>query len=356
MKYIKLFEAFKPHDPYELMIIPPNKKAEMIVDEIKKGEPNLNLVNDLIVLGANLDWQDEDKYGWTPLHYAIDCGEVEIARMLIEAGADVNVQNEWGKTPLHRAAMRGRVEIVGMLLDARVDVNLQDKGGWTPLHVVASNGRVEIARMLIDAGADKDIRDNVGNLPYDLADTEELKNLLKPNLSESFDSYDPYELMIIPPNKKVEMIVRECEKSNPNLDLISDLITLGANLNWQDEDNYNFTPLHVAANRGKVEIARMLIDAGANLNVQNEWDGTPLLVAIRWDKVEIARMLIDAGADLDVQEKGGWTPLHWAAGRGQVEIARMLIDAGAKKDIEDNEGRTPYDLTTNEELKKLLKP
>ncbi len=179
MKYIKLFEDFEAHDPYELMMIPPNKKAEMIVREINKDEPNLNLVSDLIVLGANLDWQDEEKYGWTPLHVAAERGRVEIARMLIGAKADLNVQDEYGWTPLHRAAMFGEIEIVQMLIDVGADKDIQNKRGNTPLHRAAYYGRLEIARMLIDAGADKDIRDNVGNLPYDLAETEELKKLLK---------------------------------------------------------------------------------------------------------------------------------------------------------------------------------
>jgi ankyrin repeat protein len=145
MKYIKLFENFDSYDPYELMMVPPNKKAEMIMREIKKLEPNLNLVNDLIVLGANLDLQDED--GETPLHGATIKGNEEIARILIDAGANVNVQTNYGKTPLHVAAIYGNVEI---------------------------------ARMLIDAGARKDIQDNEGRLPYELTDSQLLKNQLKP--------------------------------------------------------------------------------------------------------------------------------------------------------------------------------
>ncbi len=175
-------------------------------------------------------------------------------------------------------------------------------------------------------------------------------------LFEAFKPHDPYELMIIPPNKQAEMILWEIEKAEPNLNLVNDLIVLGANLNWQDEDDFNRTPLHMAASRGKVEIAKILIDAGANVNVQNEWDNTPLHLAAMDGEIEIAQMLIDAGAYVDVQDIIGRTPLHWAAGRGQVEIARMLIDAGAKLDIPNNEGKLPYDLANNQELKKLLRP
>jgi ankyrin repeat protein len=146
MKYLKLFENFDSYDPYELMIIPPNKKAEMVVGEIKKSKPNLNLVSDLIVLGANLDWQDE-KWDWTPLHWAAWYGRVEIARMLIDAKADLNLQGEYG---------------------------------WTPLHAAVKYGSVEIVRMLIDAGADVNLQDEDGKLPYELATTLEMKTILQP--------------------------------------------------------------------------------------------------------------------------------------------------------------------------------
>ena len=145
MKYIKLFENFEPYDPYELMITPPNKKAEMIIREINKREPNLNLVSDLIVLGTNLDWHD-------------------------------NI----GETALHRCVYNNHSRILRMLIDAGADVNIQQNAGWTALHRCAMYNLPEISRMLIDAGADKTIPTNNGELPYELADTQELKELLQP--------------------------------------------------------------------------------------------------------------------------------------------------------------------------------
>ncbi len=142
-------------------------------------------------------------------------------------------------------------------------------------------------------------------------------------LFEDFDSYDPYELMIIPPNKKAEMIVGEIYKDEPNLDLVQDLITLGANLEWRDENASNRTVLHIAA---------------------------------MWGKTEILKLLIDAKVELDIQDNDGWTALHWAATRGITKNAQILVDAGARKDIPDIEGKFPYDYAYTQELKNLLKP
>ena len=111
MKYIKLFENFEEHDPYELMITPPNKKAEMIVSEIKKKDKaNLNLVNDLIVLGANLDWQDEE--GWTALHRCASWNHPGILGMLIDAGADKTIPTNNGKLPYELAKTKEMKKIL----------------------------------------------------------------------------------------------------------------------------------------------------------------------------------------------------------------------------------------------------
>jgi ankyrin repeat protein len=178
MKYLRLFEDFDSYDPYELMITPPNKKAEMLMQEIEKDEPNLNLVRDLITLGANLDWQDT--YGWTALHRCASWNHPEIARMLIDAGADLNIQNVYGWTALHRCASQNHPGIAKMLIDAGADLNIKTINGWTALHRCASWNHPGILGMLIDAGADKTIPTNNGKLPYELAKTQELKELLNP--------------------------------------------------------------------------------------------------------------------------------------------------------------------------------
>ena len=201
------------YDIYELMMIPPNKKAELIVKELHKGvEADLNLIKNLIVLGANLEWQGDSDSSWPVLHMFVIYNQIDIAKMLIDAGADVSIRDEYERTALHVCANWNHPEILGMLLDAGVDVNIQDERGetalyrcaWknhpelarilidagadvniqddngsTALHVCASDNNPEIARMLLDAGADKTIQNNQRRFPYELANTEELKELLK---------------------------------------------------------------------------------------------------------------------------------------------------------------------------------
>jgi ankyrin repeat protein len=148
MKYIKLFEAFKHHDPYELMMIPSYKKAEMIASECRKvgfDAANLDLVSDLIALGADLDWRDRGN-----------------------------------NTLLHIAVFHRRPKIVRMLIDAGAKLDVQDDNGWTPLYVSTFNSNPEIARMLVEAGARRDIPDEDGRLPYDRAVGLTMQLLLHP--------------------------------------------------------------------------------------------------------------------------------------------------------------------------------
>ena len=147
------------YDPYELMLVPPNKKAEMIVEEICKGVgANQNLVRDLITLGANLDWQDNNS-GRTALHVCAYKNQPEILMMLIRAGADVNIQDYDGWTALHWCTRYNSPEIAKMLIDAGANVNLQENiMDRTALHMSQDWRHLEIYRMLILAGADKTIK------------------------------------------------------------------------------------------------------------------------------------------------------------------------------------------------------
>lgn len=112
---------------------------------------DLQEVTELLAGGARPDRLVGD---WTPLHRAAAKGYVEIARVLLEAGAAVDMQGAGGWTPLHRAAKLGHEEMTMLLLEWGADVHAQGIQGWTPLLRAAMAGQATTGRLLIAAGAD----------------------------------------------------------------------------------------------------------------------------------------------------------------------------------------------------------
>ncbi len=130
-----------------------------------------------------------------------------------------------------------------------------------------------------------------------------------------------------------------------NLDVVRQHIAAGADLNVLEPSRAS-TPLITAAALGKTEAAKLLIDAGADLNYRNADGSTALHTAAVFGTTEVARLLIEAGADLNIQNNDGSTPLHAAAFFCRVEIVKMLLEKGADKTIENKMGQTPLQIVT----------
>lgn len=107
-----------------------------------------------------------------------------------------------------------------------------------------------------------------------------------------------------------------------------------------------FTALHLAAFFGKLEAARVLLDAGASVEMygRNELSNQPLHAAAAGRHVEVCRALLAAGADVNATQHGGFTPLHEAAQSGDVELTELFLSAGAELSAKDVDGRTAIDL------------
>ncbi len=100
--------------------------------------------------------------------------------------------------------------------------------------------------------------------------------------------------------------------------------------------------IHTAVLYDNLEVVRQHIEAGTDINMKEPFGGsTPLITAVTFGKKEIAKTLIDAGADLTITNNDGSTPLHAAAFFCRVEIVQMLIDAHADKTLRNNFGATP---------------
>lgn len=141
-----------------------------------------------------------------------------------------------------------------------------------------------------------------------------------------------------------EYALKEAVK-NGSLDAVNQLLGAGVDVNIYNKTSF----LHVAAKKGRTEIAKALIEAGADVNAKKYGGLTPLFVAIRYGQIDVAIVLIGAKADVNVKDNQSWTPLHYAVFYDHMEIAKALIDAGADVHIKNNFGETPLNLARSEE-------
>jgi uncharacterized protein len=107
-----------------------------------------------------------------------------------------------------------------------------------------------------------------------------------------------------------------------------------------------WTALHLAAHFGHADAAQYLLRHGADVRARstNPLDNQPLHAALAGRSLDVARLLLDAGADPNAAEHGGYAPLHQAAEPGDLPLIRLLLDRGARTDRKDDQGRTPLEL------------
>ncbi|KAE8878125.1 hypothetical protein PF005_g14068 [Phytophthora fragariae] len=189
---------------------------------VKAGD--LAKLQKLLDSGVNLDAKDEDER--TPLHWASATGRLDVAEFLLEqAKASVNVQDDAGWTPLMSAASAGHGDIVGLLLSKGADANLANENGQIPLHY--HRGRQEIVELLLDYTRDVNQADNIGSTP-----------------------------------------LMRALGGKPSPGIIALLVDHGAKVNTRDVGGN--TPLHLAISEGYEDIARFLLENGANPNAKNK--------------------------------------------------------------------------------------
>jgi ankyrin repeat protein len=180
-------------------------------------------------------------------------GQTEEVRQRLLGGANIEERGHKQSTPLQIAAAKGRVEVVQLLLENGADTSATDDMGWTPLHQAASQGHAEVAKVLLENGADVSARRGSGAMP--LQDAVSFEN---------------------------EAVVEV-------------LLEHGADVNGTDtsaEDGW--TMLHLAAFKGLAEVAKLLLQHGANILAENNARQTARFVANFQSHHEVVAILQEA--------------------------------------------------------------
>lgn len=118
-----------------------------------------------------------------------------------------------------------------------------------------------------------------------------------------------------------------------------------------------FSPLTIACYNGNLEVAALLAKHVENINV-NSKAGTALIAAVFKNDIKIAKMLLDAGADVNIADDKGITALHYGIKFKNIDLIKLLVNNGADVNLTDNKGLSPWDyaeLDSNENVLKLLK-
>lgn len=259
-------------------------------------------------VAARLDRGDnpnepEPTSGVTPLQLAAEYGNANLVRLLIERGADVNaVESKVSATALHFAAQNGRAAVVRLLLqNSKVNSSAKLSSGLTPLDLAIGGGDLESVVPFfefIPAGA----------RPAELADGELFRAVAAGNSA-----------------------------------VVKLLLDRGGNVNLRRPEDHG-TPLLAAVVGQRFEVAQVLLEHNADVNLAAADGVTPLHAAAITGQAELAHRLLDRHANASALKKGGYRPLHLAAMAGSVGVTTLLLDHDAAIAAETDAGQTAADL------------
>ena len=292
-----------------------------------------------------------DVGGFTPLLFAARNGDVELGKLLVAAGANVNDNAPSGASALAIAAHSGNTQFAIFLLDHGADPNAAG-GGFAPLHAAVLRGDLILVKALLAHKADPNVELVKGTgTRYSSRDY---------HLNGAFVGATPYWLAAKYGDAEMMRVLAAAgadpkhlakDGSTPLLGAITakNPTQLGQLFDRRDRTD---TPTENAARpagedeRITFEVAKVACELGADPNTPNKTGATPLSEAVTRGYESVVKLLLDHGANVNATVRGGNTPLHLAAQGGYDGIIRLLVAKGAAVDAKNARGLTPLAMTS----------
>uniref|UniRef100_A0AAY4EX92 Ankyrin-3 n=1 Tax=Denticeps clupeoides TaxID=299321 RepID=A0AAY4EX92_9TELE len=277
---------------------------------------------------------------------AARAGNLEKVLDYIKSGVDINICNQNGLNALHLASKEGHVEVVAELLKQGADVDAATKKGNTALHIASLAGQSEVVRELVTNGA------NVNAQSVYSCFTSALQNGFTPLYMAQ--GHDQVVSLLLENDTKGKVRLPALHIAARKDDTKSAALLLQNDHNADVESKMmvnrttesGFTPLHIAAHYGNINVATLLLNRGAAVDFMARNDITPLHVAAKRGNSNMVKLLLDRGAKIEAKTKDGLTPLHCGARSGHEQVMEMLLDRGAPILSKTKNGLSPLHMAT----------
>lgn len=271
------------------------------------------------------------------LSWAVDNQNEATLKQAVEYGAGVNGESVDGMAALNMAAGLGWTDTVGLLLDHGADIEQRCMGygvyggdyiKQTPLIVAASNGHEETALLLITRGADIYATDIYFRTPFVIAASRGLQAVVMALLNEGYDI-----------NHRLQYYTQTAlhvAVMGGHLELTKMLLEYGIDPRVRTVDNK--TALHLACSAGvDTAFVKMLLESGLDIDSLAGLE-TPLSYAVSSNNCDVAKLLLEQGADPDIRLGRGITALYLAVRNRSEELVKAILEKGADVNILDDSG------------------
>uniref|UniRef100_A0A671YVX8 Tetratricopeptide repeat, ankyrin repeat and coiled-coil containing 1 n=1 Tax=Sparus aurata TaxID=8175 RepID=A0A671YVX8_SPAAU len=301
--------------------------------------PNVKVSRLLMLGGANVNYRTEVLNNAPVLCVQCHLGHQEIASLLLEFGASVDVVSENGMNPLCFSAAAGHLGLVMLLSKRGSKVDHVDKSGQCALVHAALRGHPDIIQYLLE------LEWSAEGQQQDYA----LKNKALQQALIAASSMGHTQVRLTRHAVQIDShdtlwgeTALTAAAGRGKMEVCDFLLEQGAVV--QQVNRRGVSPLFCAVRQGHWQIAELLLQHGADINISDKQGRTLLMVAACEGHLSTVEFLLSKGASLTSLDKEGLTPLSWACLKGHKNVVQFLVEKGAVIDHTDKNGRTPLDL------------